>query len=65
MHTQEAKLAEACQCCRVVGELSNVQWIVLHTAIMDSLYCWTVRDYGNSLRLRGAATARIHMTWLL
>ena len=64
-HAQEAKLAEACQCSRVAGALSDVQWILLLTAIVDSHCWWAVRDYGNTSRLRGAAATCIHMTWLL
>ena len=60
---QEAKLTKTCQCSRVTGELSNVQWIVL-TAIVDSLCCWTVSEYGNTLRPRATA-AHVHMTRLL
>ena len=59
---QEAKLTKTCQCSRVAREPSDAQWIVLLTAIVDSLRCWTVRDHGNTSRSRGAAAARVHMT---
>ena len=47
---------------RVAGEPSDAQRIVLLTAMVDSLRCWTVRDYGNTSRSQGAAAARVHMT---
>ena len=52
------------QCSCVIGELSDVQWVVLLTAIVDCLHCWTVYDYGNTSISRGVTAVHIHMTRL-